>query len=60
MSCDMVSACLGHVYGAAERYEEKFDAMLFVIKNMLLLSLRVEQLGVEFSVKEKELDFSEM
>lgn len=59
MVCDMVSSCLGTIYIVAEKFEEKFDAMIFVLKNTLILNQHIEGLGVDFTVKEKELDFSE-
>jgi len=38
MVCDMVSSCLGTIYIVAEKFEEKFDAMIFVLKNTLILN----------------------
>ncbi|EAR90763.1 Sec34 family protein (macronuclear) [Tetrahymena thermophila SB210] len=60
MVCDIVSSCLSSIYLTAEKYEQKFDAMLFVIKNTLILNNNIQDLGVDFTIKEQELDFTEM
>lgn len=59
LAYETVTSALGKLYAVAEAYKEKFDAYLFIIKNMAKLSSTIMELGIDFLIKEQELDFSE-
>lgn len=50
---------MNQLYSVSENYNDKFDSFLFIIKNLILLSQSIMDLGIEFLVQEQELDFSE-
>ena len=47
------------LYTSAEIFEEKFDSFLFLLKHLLLLNSVLSEIGVDFLVRETQLDFSE-
>jgi hypothetical protein len=50
MAIDIVSGSLMKLYKTSEKIIEKFDAYLFLLKNLILFSDEVISLGMDFLV----------
>ncbi|KRX08001.1 Cyclic nucleotide-binding protein [Pseudocohnilembus persalinus] len=59
IACEIINSCMRQLVQVAEKYKEKFDAFLFLAKNLILLSETVLSLKLDFVKKEQEIDFSD-
>ena len=59
MAADILKNTLQKLYQSSERYTEKFDAYIYLLKNILLISEKIMEMGMDFLISQQELDFTQ-
>lgn len=51
MAAEIIKNTLQKLYQVAEKYQEKFDYYLFLLKNVLKISEKIIEMGMDFLIE---------